>query len=126
MTGVFDRLNKRMEIDSQEGGISPLDLANLPPLLRKIMRYMLREHELLYSEIIEWAADWPEDDRKELDGALELLTRQLWLIKRGEGERVRYQTNLRRKAGSKIAQGVWNVLDDKIKAAEKKDPPAQE
>ncbi len=38
MSGIFDRLQKRMEVEAQEGGISPLDLAALPPLLRKIMR----------------------------------------------------------------------------------------
>jgi hypothetical protein len=126
MSGVFDRLNKRMGIESQEGGITPLDLADLPPLHRKVMRYLLREHELLYSEIREWAEDWSEADRGELDGILETLTRQFWLIKRGEGERVRYQANLRRKAGSKIAQGIWNVLDEKIQAAEKKQPDPPE
>jgi hypothetical protein len=130
MSGVFDRLKKRMDIESQEGGISPLDLANLPPLLRKIMRHMLREHELMHREVLEWAEELPEADRpdqKELDQALEALSRQFWLIKRGEGERVRYQANLRRKAASKIAQGVWSVLDDRIASLEeKKDPPQEE
>ncbi len=127
MSGVFDRLQKRMEIDSQEGGISPLDLVDLPPLLRKIMRNMLREHELSYPEICQWAADLPEKERPtqaDLDEALTLLSKQFWLIKRGEGERVRYQANLRRKAGSKIAQGVWNVLDAKLNP--KKEEPPQE
>lgn len=130
MSGIFDRLQKRLEIESQEDGISPLDLAALPPLLRKIMRYMLREYELLYSEILEWVEGLPETERPsivDLDAALQILTKQFWLIRRGEGQRVRYQANLRRKAGSKLAQGVWNVLDTKIAAqAAKKDESAQE
>jgi predicted transcriptional regulator len=130
MSGIFDRLQKRLEIESQEDGISPLDLAALPPLLRKIMRYMLREYELLYSEILEWVEGLPEAERPsivDLDAALQILTKQFWLIRRGEGQRVRYQANLRRKAGSKLAQGVWNVLDAKIASrAAKKDEPAQE
>lgn len=120
MSGIFDRLKKRMEIESQEGGISPLDLAALPPLMRKIMRYMLREYELFYPEICEWAKDLPEAERPsqaELDEALQMLTKQFWLIKRGEGERVRYQANLRHKSGSKLAQGVWSALDSKIASA---------
>jgi hypothetical protein len=129
MSGVFDRLQKRMEIESQEGGISPLALADLPPLLRKIMRYMLREYELPYGEICEWAAELPEAERPsqaDLDQALDLLSKQFWLIKRGEGERVHYQANLRRKAGSKIAQGVWNVLGNKITETPPKKEPPQE
>src|SRR5512133_1024213 len=130
MSGIFDRLQKRMDIEAQSEGISPLDLAALPPLLRKIMRYMLREYELFYSEICEWVAELPEDERpsqSELNQALDVLSKQFWLIKRGEGERVRYQANLRRKAGSKLAAGVWNVLDTKIAAAssEKKEPPQE-
>jgi hypothetical protein len=129
MSGIFDRLTKRMEIESQEGGISPLDLANLPPLLRKIMRKMLREFEMTYPEICEWVAELPETERpsqEELDQALELLSKQFWLIKRGEGQRVNFQANLRRKAGSKLTQGVWNVLDTKItNPAEKKEPPQE-
>ncbi len=120
MPGIFDRLQKKMEVESQEGGISPLDLAQLPPLHRKLMRHMLREHELMLPEIVEWAAEQPKAERPgkaELDEALDTLTRQFWLIKRGEGERVRYQANLRRKAGSKLAAGVWSALDSKISAA---------
>jgi hypothetical protein len=127
MSGVFDRLQKKMDLETQPEGISPLDLAALPPLYRKIMRHMLREYELKYTEICQWVVELPEDERPgqvELDQALEALSKQFWLIKRGEGERVRYQANLRRKAGSKLAQGVWNVLDTKIAAiSEKKEPP---
>lgn len=120
MSGVFDRLQKRMEVESQEGGISPLDLADLPPLLRKIMRYMLREYELTYPEICEWAEKLSESERPthaQLDEALTVLTKQFWLIKRGEGEQIHYQANLRRKAGSKLAQGLWNALDTKLATA---------
>jgi hypothetical protein len=127
MSGIFDRLQKKMDVESQKDGISPLDLATLSPLLRKIMRYMLREYELMYTEICQWAIELPEGERPsqtELDQALETLSKQFWLIKRGEGGRVCYQANLRRKAGSKLAQGVWNVLDTKIgSSAGKKEPP---
>jgi hypothetical protein len=128
MSGIFDRLHKQMEIEAQKDGISPLDMAALPPLLRKIMRYMLREYEMLYSEIRQWANELPEEERPnqtELDEALESLSKQFWLIKRGEGERVRYQANLRRKAGSKLAQGAWNALDAKIAATKKNEQPKE-
>jgi len=124
MSGVFERLQKRMEADAEKEGLSPLDLQGLPPLMRKVMRHMLREYELPYAEILQWAERLPEGERPsqaELDQALETLSRQFWLIKRGEGERVQYQANLRRKAASKLDQSAWNTLDAKIAAAKK--PP---
>jgi len=114
-----------MEVEAQKDGISPLDLAALPPLLRKVMRYLLREYEMLYSEICEWAKELPEEERPsqaDLDQALETLSKQFWLIKRGEGERVRYQANLRRKAASSLDKSAWNTLDAKIATAAKKPP----
>ena len=125
MSGIFERLHKQMEADTEKEGLSPLDLQGLPPLLRKVMRYMLREYELPYAEICEWATGLPDGERPtqaELDAALETLSRQFWLIKRGEGERMRYQANLRRKAASRLDQSAWNSLDAKIAAA-KKAPP---
>jgi hypothetical protein len=125
MSGIFDRLQKQMEVQARNEGISPLDLATLPPLMRKIMRYMLREYEMLYSEICQWAKELPEAERPsqaDLDQALEVLSKQFWLIKRGEGERVHYQANLRRKAASTLEQSAWNSLDAKIAAASKKPP----
>ncbi len=126
MSGIFERLQKQMEVDTEKEGLSPLDLQGLPPLLRKIMRYMLREYELPYAEICQWAGELPEGERPnqaDLDQALETLSRQFWLIKRGEGERVRYQANLRRKAASRLGQSAWNSLDAKIAASKK---PRQE
>jgi hypothetical protein len=126
MSGIFDRLHKQMEAEAEKEGLSPLDLAGLPPLLRKIMRYMLREFEMLYTEICQWAAELPEGERPsqaDLDQALETLSKQLWLIKRGEGERLRYQANLRRKAASRLDVSAWNTLDTKIAASKK--PPQE-
>ena len=43
MTGVFDRLQKQLDIRKREEGISALELRDLPSNLRKIMRLLLRE-----------------------------------------------------------------------------------
>jgi hypothetical protein len=115
MSGINDPLQKPMSVEAQDSGISPLDLVALPLLPRKIMRYILREHEAGYPTICQWAAALPEEQRPtqaELDQSLEVLSEQLWLIKHGKGKRARYHANLSHKAGSKLAQGVWSVLDD--------------
>lgn len=118
MPGIFDRLQKEIENKQGEGGITALDLADLPPALRKIMRLMLRELELSYLQLTEAVAALPEAERlshKDLDEALGVLTNQGWLIRIGQGGKAIYKVNLRRKAGSTIATGIWNSLDEKLK-----------
>lgn len=118
MPGVFDRLNKEIKDKQKEGGISPLDLAKLPPPLRKIMRLMLRELQMSYPRMCEVVESMPESDRltrDELDSALSNLTDQFWLIRIGEKEKAIYKVNLRRKEGSRLAAGIWSALDNKLK-----------
>ncbi len=118
MPGVFDRLQKEIEDKGNEGGITALDIADLPPTVRKIMRLMLRELQLNYPQLIEMVAALPDSEQlahKDLDEALSVLTAQGWLIRIGQGEKAIYKVNLRRKAGSKLAIGVWNTLDEKLK-----------
>ena len=109
---------KEIENKEGEGGITALDLADLPPTLRKIMRLMLRELQLNYPQLIEAVAALPEKERlsdKDLEEALNALSTQGWLIRIGQGEKAIYKVNLRRKAGSKLASGVWNTLDERLK-----------
>ncbi len=118
MPGLFDRLDKEIKDKQKEGGISPLDLAGLPPALRKIMRVMLRELSASYPRLCEVVDAMPDKDRlsrAELDSVLADLTEQFWLIRIGEKERAIYKVNLRRKEGSKLAAGIWSALDNKLK-----------
>ncbi len=128
MTNIFERLQKKLDVEKREEGISALEIADLPANLRKIMRLMLREYELTYEELCAAIDALPEADRlsrKELDEALATLSSQLWLIRRGEDALVTYQVNLRRKAGSKIAAGIWSVLDERIAQAKQQDNPSE-
>ena len=118
MSGVFDRLQRQIEDKRQEGGITALDLAELSPPLRKIMRLMLRQIQMTYTDLCTAMQEWPENDRmpiQALSEALDVLTNQYWLIRLGQGERATYRMNLRRKAGSTLAQGIWASLDAKLK-----------
>jgi len=118
MSGVFDRLQKQINDKHKDGGITALDLADLPPALRKIMRLMLRQIQMNYPQLCEAMEKVPEDERlsqSDLDEALKTLSQQAWLIQIGEGDRAIYKVNLRRKAGSTIASGIWQSLDAKLK-----------
>ena len=118
MPGVFDRLNKEIKDKQQQGGITALDLAELSPALRKIMRLMLRELQMSYPRLCEAMDAMPEKDRLTRDGldeSLSTLTQQSWLIRIGEGEKAIYKVNLRHGDGSKLAAGIWSSLDAKLK-----------
>ncbi len=118
MPGLFDRLDKEIKDNQKNGGVSPLDIAKLPPSLRKIMRLMLRELSMSYPRMCEVMDAMPEQDRltrAELDSALASLSEQFWLIRIGEKEKAIYKVNLRRKAGSTLMAGIWSSLDNKLK-----------
>jgi hypothetical protein len=118
MAGIFDRLQKQIDNKRKEGGISVLDLADLPPTLRKIMRLMLRQTKMNYAQLREAIEHSPEGEqltRTNLDEALKMLSDQAWLIQIGEGERAVYKINLRRRAGSNLSETIWQNLDSKLK-----------
>ena len=118
MPGVFDRLNKEIENKQKEGGITALDLADLSPTLRRIMKIMLRELQMTYPRLCEVMDAMPEAERmprKQLDEALSTLTEQFWLVRIGESEKAIYKVNLKRKTGSTLAAGIWSSLDEKLK-----------
>lgn len=119
--GIFDQLHDTIGGEDNEGGISPIELADLPAEQRRIMRHMLREVELPYEELVEWVAGWDEDQQitqEALDLALKALTQNSWLIQRGE-DPITYEANLRRRAPSKLARSIWANLDKKIEEQRK-------
>lgn len=118
MPGVFDRLQHQIEDKRKEGGISAIDLADLPPALRKIMRLMLRKLQMNYPQLCDAMDAMPENERltrADLDLSLESLTQQAWLIRLGEGVKAVYKVNLKAKSGSTLASGIWSALDEKLK-----------
>lgn len=128
MAGVFDKLHGEIGGEEDEGGLSILDLADLPGEQRKLMRLMLREVELTEDELREAVADWPEEDRlsdEALDQVLDELSSNLWLIRMGE-EQVTYRANLRRRAGSQLAKSIWGNLDAKIAETSSSSAEAEE
>jgi hypothetical protein len=117
MSDLFDRLQNEMDDRNQEGGISPMDLLELPDELRKIMRQMLRAGKMSRTKITELVDSWPEEERlqsEDLDKSLKSLVTQGWLIEMGEGEFMGYRVNLRRKKGSTLSSSIWGALDERL------------
>jgi hypothetical protein len=117
MSGVFDRLSKKLGEKDDSSGISPLDLANLPQAQRQLMRILLRELEMSLSSLMDVVNELPEEqrpDQTKVEEALKALALEGWVIKMGEGGQITYKANLRRKAPSTLAQSIWSTLDARI------------
>lgn len=124
---VFDRLQKQLDIQKREQGISALEIGDLPPNLRKIMRMMLREVVMKYTDLVEAVENMPAANRLsrgELDSALKTLIEQNWLVRYGEGELMTLKVNLRRRAGSQLSTDIWSALGSRISG--EKEPPHEE
>ncbi|MEJ5241163.1 MAG: hypothetical protein WHS87_08195 [Anaerolineales bacterium] len=116
--GVFDRLQKEIEKQQRENGITALDIAELPPTLRRVMRLLLRKVHMSYSELLQAVSSFPESERlsaEALEEALGALVDQGWVLQIGTKAKAIYKVNLRRKSGSRLGAGIWNVLDEKLK-----------
>jgi hypothetical protein len=117
MSNIFDRLQKKVEqqeASEKPGGISPLDIASLPPKPKKLMRLLLREHEMTLKELreaVQEGDDLGDMTEEDLLTSLKDLTRQFMLTERGEGERRSYMVNLRWRKGG---QGIWQILQEKL------------
>jgi hypothetical protein len=134
MGGLPDRLQGQSDDPEREGGLSALDLAELPAVQRKIMRLMLRQVEMTYAELCRAAEAMPEAERlsrAELDEGLETLNGRHWLNRIEGPEHVSYKVNFRRKASRTLAKAnlrrtggarahdIWDALE----AAKESDKP---
>ncbi len=114
----------------QDEGVTTLDLMNLPPVLLRIMRLIMRHKgEMTHLQIGEANTALPEDTRlsqADLDDALKQLIEQHWLVVVNQDQSPCYKLNLHRKASashghdsshggtsSKLSQGIWDALDVK-------------
>lgn len=112
MESMYDRLSKRLKVEKHSEGISPLEIAELPPPLRRVMRLMLRENTLTLEQMVEVVCDAGEMTPSELEQALDELTRQNWLLRHED----QYEVNLRRRASA--MSGIWATLNDRIAQAQ--------
>jgi hypothetical protein len=114
MPGVFDHLSARFQ-DDEGGGLSPLDLADLPGDQKLIMLALLRDSASAFDGVSTEALRTKVDGKVEqFDATVDLLTQQGWLIALGEPENLRYRLNFRAKRGSQSSINLWTILTDRL------------
>jgi hypothetical protein len=96
--------------------LNVLDIADLPPTQRKIMRLILRKVEMTYSEVCAAVEALPETDRMsraDLDQVLMALTQERWLVRIEKELLPSFRANLRRNvsdAPKTERRNIWDVL----------------
>jgi hypothetical protein len=114
MPGLYDQLNAQLG-GEEPGGITPLDITDLPPDQKHLMLSLLREQGGEVDGITRDSLHRKFSDKlDDLDGTLAELARNGWLIVMGEAPNQRYRVNLRAKRGSQSGFGLWTVLGDKV------------
>jgi hypothetical protein len=127
---IMGGLDDPLRGQSDEHGITTLDLIDLPPVLYRVMRLMLRRGQMTYPQLDEANAalsDTERLSRDELDAALQTLVEQGWLVPSNEEPALTYKVSLRRKvrtgldtfskrnaASSALTKNIWDALDSNV------------
>src|SRR5690606_26354250 len=101
MSGLYDRLKSQIE-NEEPGGITPLDITDLPQEQKQLMLSMQRDQGGEVDGVIHDSLDSKRGGTlTNLDATLNELPRNGWLIVSGEVPNQRNRVNLRAKRGSK-------------------------
>jgi DNA-binding MarR family transcriptional regulator len=111
MASLFDRLQSEIEARQRVKGITPADLLDLSPELRRIINMIMRQKEMGLAEIVFELDMRPSEAR----GLLDTLVEKGYLKAiEVEGE-LRYKTFFALRRGREMPLNVWDSLSDKVK-----------
>jgi predicted ArsR family transcriptional regulator len=109
--GIFNRVQKEIDARDKQEGISPADLLDLSPGLRRLMNRITRGGEITVEAAAEHLEDTPVNARQTLNA----------LVEKGYLERVEreegwvYRTRFARKRGREVPAGIWSALGQRTK-----------
>jgi predicted ArsR family transcriptional regulator len=107
--GIFDRIQSEIEEREKREGITPADLLDLSPPLRRLMNRITREGQLSLETAAEHLGESTANARKMLDALVE----KGYLHREEQEEGPIYRTRFARRRGRKIPQGIWSALEEK-------------
>ena len=109
--GMFDRLQNEIEAREKQEGISPADLLDLSPPLRKLMNHITRGGEVSAQTAAKHIGESLEDTSKMLNALVE----KGYLERTEKSEGWVYRTRFARKRGREVPPGIWSALDKRTK-----------
>jgi DNA-binding MarR family transcriptional regulator len=113
--GIFDRIQSEIEAREKQEGITPADLLNLSPSLRKLMNHITRQGELTIAA----AAAHLAESQANTSQMLNALVEKGYLEREEHEEGWVYRTRFARKRGREIPTGIWSALGQRTKTSDK-------
>jgi len=110
MAGLFDRLQSEIEARQRMEGITPADLLELSPELRRIVNTITRRGEMSLAEIILELDMKPSEAR----GLLDTLVEKGFLKAFEAKGELRYKTFFARRRVREVPVNIWDALSDKV------------
>jgi predicted ArsR family transcriptional regulator len=104
--GIFKRMQDEVGDRDKRDGISPVELLELDPPQRRLVRHMMRHGETGIAEVAELVGVSLDEAREMLNDLVEKS--YLDRIER-EGQWY-YQVHLARKRGRQLPPGIWSAL----------------
>jgi hypothetical protein len=107
MGSLFDRLQGEIEDREQPGGLSPIDLLDMPPALAAVVKQIVRRNGMKLTEISESLGESLENTRQTLNE----------LIQKGYVRQVEvkgdswYKAHFAQKRNRTVSQTLWTALD---------------
>lgn len=109
--GMFNRIQNEIEAREKQEGISPADLLELSPPLRRLISHITREGDMTIATVAEHLGEPLAETRKLLDGLVE----KGYLEREKRQEDWVYRTRFARKRGRDIPVGIWSALEQRTK-----------
>ncbi len=109
--GIFNRIQGEIQSREKEEGITPADLLDLPPELRRLMNRITREGEQSVDQAAEFIGDTPHNTQRMLDSLVE----KGYLEREEREDGWFYSTRFARKRGRDLPVGIWSALDQRTK-----------
>ncbi len=104
--GIFDSIQHEIEAREKREGISPADLLDLSPPVRRLMNRVTRQGEQTAAEAAEFL-ERPVDEIKQM---LSGLAEKGYLQREKVDDVWVYRTRFARRRGRKIPGGIWSAL----------------
>jgi DNA-binding MarR family transcriptional regulator len=109
--GIFSRIQKEIDDRDKQEGITPADLLDLSPSLRRLMNRITRQGEITTGTAAEYLEETPDNAQQMLNA----------LVEKGYLERVEkedgwvYRTRFARKRGHELPAGIWSALGQRTR-----------
>ena len=109
--GIFNRVQKEIDARDKQEGITPADLLDLSPLLRRLMNRITRQGEITVEGAAEHLGETLDNTRQMLN----TLVEKGYLEREEREDGWVYRTRFARKRGRDIPAGIWSALGQRTK-----------